>query len=495
MTRVSWSVLILSIASSASTAAAQTTTPRVASREKTRPNFIFILGEGHGWSSLSVQSDDATPGSKSAYARTPNFERLARSGMRFARYYAPSPRCTPSRVTYFTGVNPARLGMTFVGLGGGERGGADPGAKLATPQAVLELPESTTTIAEILKRSGYATAHFGKWHVGRASPSRHGFDESDGATNNGGPDNVENPHPKQLYGMTDRGLDFMRRQVQVRRPFYLQVSHYASRNGGDASPEAVAAVKDWGADLDDRRLGEAAADVDLDLALGKLLKGIDDLGVAADTYVVFTTDHGSPGRNPPLDGGKGSVREGGLRVPLIVRGPGVAPGACSHVPAFGADLVPTFAALAGVEETLPADVEGGSLIPVLTGGGKGAVKRPRDEFIVHFPHYDGDPLGPASALYAGDLKLIHVYETGAVRLFDVARDPGERYDLAAGRPEKAREMDELLRDRLAVLGARLPAPNPAYDPSRAPASKKDQRKRRGEAQGKLGGRRKGETRP
>lgn len=486
MTRTLRSVLFLAIVSSVPTKAATATTSHVASQ----PNFVFILGEGHGWSSLSVQSDDTIPGSKSAYVRTPNFERLARSGMRFARYYAPSPRCTPSRATYFTGVNPARLGMTFVGIGGGERGGADPGAKLTTPRAVLELPESTTTIAELLKRSGYATAHFGKWHVGRTPPSRHGFNESDGATNNGGPENVENPHPKQLYGMTDRGLDFMKRQVRTGRPFYLQLSHYASRRGGDASPEAVAAVKAWGAELDERRLGESAADFDLDLALGKLLKGIDDLGIADTTYVVFTTDHGSPGRNPPLDGGKGSVQEGGLRVPLIVRGPGVAAGVCSHVPAYGSDLVPTFAALAGVKEALPSEVEGGSLVPVLTGGGKGTVERAREEFVVHFPHYDGDPLGPASALYVGDLKLIHVYETGAARLFDVARDPGERHDLVAERPEQARAMDKRLCDCLAALGAQMPTPNPAFDS----ATKQEPRRRRGEAQGK-GGRRKRGTRP
>ena len=83
----------------------------------------------------------------------------------------------------------------------------------------------------MLKRAGYATAHFGKWHMGRVSPSQHGFDESDGATNNGGPDNVANPHPKQLYGMTDRGIDFMARQVKAGKPFYLQLSHYALAPG------------------------------------------------------------------------------------------------------------------------------------------------------------------------------------------------------------------------------------------------------------------------
>ncbi|MFO0909461.1 MAG: sulfatase-like hydrolase/transferase [Isosphaeraceae bacterium] len=467
-------LMVVAMAGSAAQVAAQVPSPRSTSASA-RPNIVFIVGEGHGWSSLSVPSDDTAPASKSNHVRTPNFERLAREGMRFSRFYAPSPRCTPSRAAYFTGVNPAKLGMTFVGVGRSEGGSTDPGAKLATPRPVLELPESTTTIAELLKRAGYATAHFGKWHVGRTSPARHGFDDSDGATSNGGPENVENPHPKQLFGMTDRGLAFMKRQVAARRPFYLQLSHYASRRGGDASAEAREAVKAWGSGLDERRLGEAACDFDLDLALGKLLEGINDLGVAGNTFVVFTTDHGSPGRNPPLDGGKGSVREGGLRVPLIVRGPGVAAGVCSHVPAFGADLVPTFAALARVKEALPPDVEGGSLVPLLTNQGKGTVKRPGGEPVVHFPHYDGDPLGPASALYSGSLKVIHVYETGAVRLFDVERDPGERRDLAPELPDKARQMDNALRDRLKVLGARFPTPNPTYDPKRTPATKQDRR--------------------
>ena len=148
-----------------------------------------------------------------------------------------------------------------------------------------------------------------------------------------------------------------------------------------------------------------------------------------DTDVIFTTDHGTPGRNAPLAGGKGTVSEGGLRLPFIIRGPGIQAGACSHVRAVGVDLFPTIAGLAHVTEPLPNDVEGGSLAPVLANGGKGAVKRPREEFVVHFPHYDKDAIGPASAIYVGDLKLIRVYETGVLQLFNIAQDPGERRDL------------------------------------------------------------------
>jgi arylsulfatase A-like enzyme len=430
-----------------------------------KPNFVAILGEGHGWSSTSVQMDDAVPGSKSAFVRTPNLEKLAQSGMRFANFYAPSPRCTPSRAAIFTGKSPAQLHMTFVGEGKREIGG-NPNGRVIVPDSSIELPTTETTIAELLKRAGYATAHFGKWHLGRASPSRHGFDESDGPTNNGGPDNTVNPHPKQLYGMTERGMDFMTRQVKAGKPFYLQLSHYASREGGDASPAALAAVKAWGGDLSEREIAEAAADLDLDIAFGMVLKRLDELGIANNTYVIFTADHGSPGRNPPLSGGKGTVLEGGLRVPFIIRGPGIQAGACSRVRAVGEDLFPTIAALARVSEPLPKSIEGGSLTSVLANAGKGSVHRPREEFVVHFPHYDKDPIGPASAILLGDFKLIRAYETDALRLFNIAKDPGERHDLAQEMPDKAKELNQRLTDYLAAVNAQMPKPNPNYDPTK-----------------------------
>lgn len=430
-----------------------------------KPNFVVILGEGHGWSSTSVRMDDAEPASKSAVARTPNLEKLAQSGMRFADYYAPSPRCTPSRAALLTGKSPAQLHMTFIGEGKKESGTSE-NSRLLPPEASMELARSESTIAGLLKQAGYATAHFGKWHLGRVSPSQHGFDESDGPTNNGGPDNVANPHPKQLYQMTGRGIDFMARQVKAGKPFYLQMSHYASRQGGDASPEALAAVKAWGAKLNERETAEAAADWDLDLALGKVLAKIDDLGISNTTYVIFTTDHGTPGKNPPLAGGKGTVSEGGLRVPLIIRGPGVKAGACSHVRVIGEDLFPTLAALATVTTTLPHGIEGGSFAGVLTHDGKGTVPRPREEFVVHFPHYDKDAAGPASAILLGNLKLIRAYETGALKLYDIAKDPGERHDLSNEMPDQVKELDRRLTDYLSAVKAQMPAPNPDYDPAK-----------------------------
>jgi arylsulfatase A-like enzyme len=291
-----------------------------------QPNFVVVLGEGHGWSSTSVQMDDAVPASKSADVSTPNLESLAQGGMRFANFYAASPRCTPSRAAIFTGKSPAALNMTFVGEGKADNRGAANG-KVIPPDCSIELPTGETTIAEFLKANGYATAHFGNWHVGRTEPSIHGFDESDGPTNNGGPENVPNPHPKQLFGMTERGMDFMAREVKEGKPFYLQMSHYAFR-------------------------------------------------------------HAEGGRREAKDAGKAGE---------------------------GEDIFPTIAALASIKQALPKGIEGGSLAPVLRNGGKGAVQRPNEDFVVHFPHYDKDSSGPASALFPGDAGAPPVAHSYAIR--------------------------------------------------------------------------------
>lgn len=428
-----------------------------------KPNFVLILGEGRGWNSTSVRMDPDAPESASAVFRTPNLARLAEEGMRWARFYAPSPRCTPSRATYLTGKSPARLGMTFVTT----RAGANP--KLLEPEALLELPTDETTVAELLGGAGYVSAHFGKWHVGGIDPRRHGFAESDGATRNGGPDNAPNPNPVEAYGITARGIAFMERQAAAGTPFYLQISHYGGRGGSSASDRANSEVRGWGIG---RRAGEAAAAFDMDITIGAVLDKIDELGIAGNTYVLYTADHGTNGAsNGPLAQGKGSVWEGGLRVPLPARGPGIAPGSVSRIAASGADLLPTLAELAGIRR-LPEGVEGGSLAGVLRNGGSGQVERPLPEFVFHFPHYDFDPLGPASAIVAGDFKLIRFYENGERRLFDLSQDLGEKRNLAAAMPAKAAALDARLSAYLQSVGAKLPRENPDYDAAR-PSPRRD----------------------
>ena len=427
-----------------------------------KPNFVFLLGEGQGWNSLSVEMDPDVPESKSTSFRTPSFERLAAKGMRFARFYAPSPRCTPSRASYFTGKSPAQLGMTFVTVRTGSN------VRLKAPEALLEMPAEETTVAELLKAAGYATAHFGKWHVGRQlHPRDHGFEESDGATNNGGPDNAVHPNPTQAYRIAGRGMDFMERQVKAGKPFYVQMSQYGGRDPEDARPETVAEVRSWGIHDHAREVGAAAVALDVDITVGRVLDKLEQLGIDGNTYVLYTTDHGTPGRgNGPLANGKGTVWEGGLRVPLLVAGPGIEPGSVSLVRAWGADLVPTIAELAGVESKLPTGVEGGSLADVLRSGGEGEVERPREEMVFHFPHYDGDPLGPASAIILNSYKLIRFYESATPKLFDLSKDRGERNDLAVAMPEKVAELDARLSEYLEEVGAELPTVNAEFDPSK-----------------------------
>jgi len=446
--------------------------------ENAPPNFLVIMGEAQGWASSSVQMDDAVPASKSRLAQTPNLEKLARSGTRFANFYAASPRCIPTRVALFTGKSPAALHMTYIGEG--KRDDApEPGRKLLAPKCSLEMPESEETIAEILKKAGYATAHFGKWHAGRMDPRRHGFDESDGATSNVGPGGDPNPNPKQAFSMTERGMDFMARQVKAGKPFYLQISHYAGDGGADARPETYTSVRRRAKPGDEKLVESVAMTEDMDETIGSLLSTLESLGITNKTYVFYTADHGSKGHdtNGPLGGGKGTVFEGGLRVPLIVRGPGIGAGVCTHERASTVDLFPTIAAFARVREPLPRGLEGGNLAPMLVGESV-PVKRSREDFVVHFPHYDKDETGPASVLYAGPLKLIRVYESGALRLFNLDADRSERQNLASSEPEKAVALDSRLTAYLTEIQAQLPSPNSAYDPSApAPAQKGGRRKK------------------
>ncbi len=456
-----------------------------------KPNFVFIQGEGQGWNSTSVRMDPDVPESRNDYFRTPNLERLAAGGMRFAHFYAPSPRCTPSRATYFTGKSPAKLGMTFVNL----RAGAN--AKLVEPTPTLEMPLEETTIAEVLRESGYTTAHFGKWHVGRASPTRHGFAETDGANNNGGPENVQSPNPKQAYGITASGLRFIEAKAKGGQPFYVQLSHYGGRSAADARESTNEIVSSWPASRgrNERDTGAAAVILDMDITIGMVLDKLEDLGIADETYVFYTTDHGTPGSgNRPLTLGKGTVWEGGLRVPLFFRGPGIEPGSVSRVRATGMDVVPTVAELAGVADKLPRDVEGGSLADVLTNKGLGSVSRLREEIVFHFPHYDSDPLGPASAMLWDDYKLIRFYEDpDKPRLFNIGADPYERNNLSSANPEKVDPLERMLDAYLNSVNAGLPRINASFDPNQEvsrPA--RGGRQRRGDRD--QGARRRGQNR-
>lgn len=445
-----------------------------------RPNFVFVQfeGTGAGWASTSVAMDDRLPAAKGPVGLTPAIERLAAEGMRFSDFYVSAPRCTPARATFLTGIGAAKLGMTYVNEGGQERRGGEAGAgggrggqggqgggrnreaaaptepTLVPPSSRPEFPAGTQTIADVLGKAGYRSAHFGKWHVGRERPSQHGFAVDDGANTNQGPGREPKPNPEQALAITDRGLAFVDEQVAAKRPFYLQISHYGGGSEDESRPETRLRLAQQVRGGRDKALWQTAVMAEVDGQLARLLDGLDQRGLGANTFVFVSFDHGMSGRNSnaPLSGGKGSVREGGVRVPFLVRGPGVDKSLCSHVRASGADLLPTIADLAGLKEW-PKEVEGGSLAAVMRGKGKGAVARPREEFVVHFPHYDLGNGGPASAIWLDDHKLIRVDETGALELYDLAVDPGEQRNLASKEPKLVAELVAKLDAYLDAIGA------------------------------------------
>ena len=444
-----------------------------AARNKLPPSFVFILIDDMGWTGLSTVMDDRLPESKSDYYETPQIASLAAAGMRFSHAYAPAPMCTPSRASLLTGKSPAQLHMTTPG----PAGRSTTSQKMIAPRHITALPTSETTIAELLKKHGYATAHFGKWHLSGGGPGQHGFDRHDGETGNGGPGAFEDPDPKDIFGVTGRAMTFMQDQVAARKPFYVQLSHYAVHSPNQALSRTKTRLADVPTGTRHTDLEYAAMTNDVDTSVGMLLKKIDALGIADSTYIVFMSDNGAgsrrgSGENLPLAGGKATLREGGIRVPLIARGPGVAAGSFNRDNIVGCDLFPTFCELAGVRAPMPEGIEGTSIVPLLRGNA-GALQREREELVFHFPHYGRGPKQqPQSAILVGNLKLIRSYETGAEQLFDLAHDVGERTDLASKMPAKRKELSARLDAYLSSVHAQLPTVNPDYDPTKESGSQR-----------------------
>jgi arylsulfatase A len=424
-----------------------------------QPNIVLMLADDQGWDGLSAPM--APDVEASGVFRTPRLEALAAQGMRFSNAYAPAPVCSPTRISLQTGKSPAQLHWTKA---------APPERvhRLLEPQLVKQIADDERTVGELLRGAGYATAHYGKWHIAGGGPGAHGYDEHDGDTGNDEAFRFTDPNPVDIFGMAERAAAFMEKNARERRPFFIQLSW----NALHAPENALAATRAKYASLaggNAKRAATAAITEDLDTGVGRVLDAIDRLQLGETTYVIYTSDNGAGGggRRGGLSGGKGSLSEAGIRVPLIVRGPGIAAGSWCHMPVVGYDLLPTFCQWAGLPAgALPRGIEGGSIAPLLAAGGRGAVQRPRDELVFHFPHYQhGNP--PQSAIRAGDLKLILLYEDGGVRLFDVAKDRDEREDLAPRMPDESRRLRGLLEARLAAIGAQMPAPNPDFDPAAA----------------------------
>ncbi len=425
-----------------------------------RPNIVFMLSDDQGWNGLSVAMHPSIAASKGEIFHTPNLEKLASQGMRFSAAYAPAPVCSPTRISIQTGKSPAQLHWT-------KAAPAVPGRKLLEPRLIKDLNKSEITIGELLKKAGYATAHYGKWHIGGGGPGAHGYDEHDGDTGNENAFKFTDPNPVDIFGMAERAAKFMETCQQNERPFYIQLSWNALHAPELAMKATQAKYEKFASSTNPRQLALAAITEDLDSGVGKVLEAIDRLGLTDNTYVIYMSDNGAGGssKRGGLSGGKGSVWEGGIRVPLIVRGPRVAANSWCDVPVVGYDLLPTFCALAGSSDNdLPKTMEGGSLASLLSNGGVGTVKRTRDELVFHFPHYQSDD-GPHSAIRVGNLKLIQFYETNRVSLFDLSKDIGERHDLSQQMPGETQMLQTRLNKYLNEIQAQTPTENPDFDPS------------------------------
>ncbi len=435
-------------------------------RAADQPNFIFMLSDDQGWNGLSVPMHPDVAGSKGDIFHTPNLEKLAAQGMRFSSAYAPASVCSPTRISLQTGKSPAQLHWT-------KAAPAVQGRKLIEPRLIKDLSKDEVTIGELLKRAGYATAHYGKWHISGGGPGAHGYDEHDGDTGNENAFKFTDPNPVDIFGMAGRAAKFMEKSKRENKPFYIQLS-WNALHAAELANKATLAKYEKLATNNSKQAATAAITEDLDSGVGKVLEAVDQLGLSENTYIIYMSDNGSGGggRRGGLSGGKGSVWEGGIRVPLIVRGPKVTANSWCHVPVVGYDFLPTLCALAVVPaKELPRDIEGGDITSLLHNSGGGVVKRQREELVFHFPHYQSDD-GPHSSIRVGNLKLIHFYENDRVALFDLAKDIGERNDLAQQMPKDAQELKGCLDQYLTAINAQLPTTNPNFDPSQPVAPRK-----------------------
>lgn len=445
-----------------------------------RPNLVFILVDDLGW------ADGGCFGSR--YYQTPQIDDLARSGVRFTQAYAACAVCSPTRAALLTGKYPARLHITDWIPGEG----APANSRFRVPDWQLHLPLEETTLAASLKQLGYSTAHIGKWHLGGGAflPQHQGFDTNIAGGETGHPasyfwpygaTNNEHRVPelaarggKTGEYLTDQLTDEALRFIEANRdrPFYLNFCHYAVHAPLMGKRELIDEAADRpGADGQSNQVYYAMVR-SVDESVGRILKKLDELQLAGHTIVVFTSDNGGAVHfgnppataNAPLRNGKGSPYEGGLRVPLIVKAPGVTrPGEVCRTPVITMDFFPTLLELAGAGRAASRTaVDGVSFVPLL----RGEAETPHPELCWHYPHYwNGGKISPYSVIRAGDWKLIRFYETGREELYNLSADVSEENDVAETNPDRRKELDRRLDAWLKKVGAQMPAPNPDYRPA------------------------------
>jgi arylsulfatase A-like enzyme len=426
------------------------------------PNFILIYVDDLGWTDTSVAMVLGNEDSKSDFYQTPFLEAFSKEGLVFSSAYSPAPVCTPSRNSMLHGMTPANLWNSVLF---DERAVKNYRGVITIPQALKQANEN------------YRSAHFGKWHISAIKPKVAGFDVTDGPTGNGEGDYMDDmkthlpeEDPKRMIELTDKTIQFMENQVENDRPFFVQLSHYAVHIWHDSKAETREKYRNlpWGiksmpidyipedqvtenAFKHNWLLNYAAMIEEIDAEFGRLLKRVEELGIKDNTYVIFTSDNGGGLRgNKPLQGAKGDLAEGGIRVPFIVCGPKVLKSEYVDKPIVGWDLLPTFYELAGGTSPLPEEIEGGSIKQYLEKGNLGTIKRGKEALVFHFPWYNGEP---ETAIRLGNMKLLKNLDTGKCQLFDVVADPSESNDLAKRLPEITRNLERDLTQYLVDVDA------------------------------------------
>ena len=443
-----------------------------------KPNVVFVLVDDLGWTDLACY------GSK--YFETPNLDKLASQGMKFTNGYAAAAICSPTRAACITGRYPARIGITDW-IRARFQGGKIPADKknpsgfvlnkktgLKTAVNPLWMEHEEVTIAEVLKGEGYKTGFIGKWHLGAPEwfPETQGFDVNFGGCDLGQPPSYFDPYvpgkKNPLYTipnlesrkegeyLTDREAyeaeQFIKKNKDV--PFFLYLCNYAVHTPIQGQKHLVEKYKNK-AKTNQKDAVYAAMVEAVDNCVGRIMKTLEEEGIADNTLLIFTGDNGGllgPTSNLPLRSGKGFPYEGGIREPLIFRWPAkIKAGTVSDVPASSIDFMPTICEAAGVK--LPeTKIDGLSLMPVLEQKGKLAERA----LIWHFPHYRSS-IHPYSIIRENGWKLIKYY-SGEVKheLFHLAKDLGEKKEVSAEFPEKVQALEKKLMQELKDMGAVIP---------------------------------------
>ncbi|MHC4144568.1 MAG: sulfatase, partial [Planctomycetota bacterium] len=417
---------------------------------------------------------------------------LASQGMIFTDAYSCGPNCAPTRASLMSGQYTPRHGIVTVG--NSDRGPAHL-RKLIPIENKTVLDAKITTIAEALKPAGYVSASMGKWHLGNDpghGPVGQGFDLNVGGYEAGHPRSYFSPYknPELMDGpegeyLTDRLTDEALKFIEANRdkPFFLYLPHYAVHTPIRAKKDMITKYKAKQPSNGQGNPTYAAMIESTDQGVGRIMAKLDKLGLTDETIVIFSSDNGGVGgykelgikggeitSNAPLRGGKGMLYEGGIRVPMFVRWPGVVkPGSRCDAPVITIDFYPTLLEIAGTPRPAKQVLDGRSIVPLL----KGAGSLKRQAIFWHFPAYLQGSGGtwrttPAGAVRQGKWKLLEFFENGRLELYNLERDIGEKNDLARISPEKTKKLHNLLRNWRKSVSARVPTElNSEYEPKGA----------------------------